>query len=114
MNLAIKHLALFMFPYIISLKTVYASVRIISGQQPWIVYIANGRHKPQLQTSLVSFYIPNPLVFIIVILNSGVLSQEMALMNVEMTADWKIASVARKYFNLDDRICNVKAVCCCL
>jgi len=39
-------------------------------------------------------------------------SQEMALMNVEMTADWKIASVARKCSDLDDRISNVKAVCC--
>lgn len=92
MNLAIKHLALqlfFMIPYIISLKIVYASVRIISGQQPWIVYIANGRHKPQLQTSLVLFHILDPSVFIVVILNSGVQSQEMALMNVEMTADCK-------------------------
>lgn len=53
-------------------------------------------------------------MFSVVILNTRVMPQAMALMNVELTAEWKIESVARTYFNWDGRISNIKAVCCCL
>lgn len=49
-------------------------------------------------------------MFSVVILNTRVLPQEMALMNVELSAEWKIESVARTYFNSDGRISNIKAV----
>lgn len=64
--------------------------------------------------AVVLFYRLNPFMFTVVILNAGVLPQEMALMNVELTAEWKTESVARTYFNLDGRISDIKAVCCCL
>lgn len=60
--------------------------------------------------AVVLFYTLNPFMFSVVILNTRVLPQEMALMNVELSAEWKIESVARTYFNSDGRISNIKAV----
>ncbi len=63
---------------------------------------------------VVLFYRLKPFMFSVMILNTRVLPQEMAVMNVELTAEWKIESVSRTYFISDGRISNIKAVCCCL